>query len=140
MNAAPEYVGRRRVNPYPMVSRPGHPRANTAGCVYVHILVAEAALGRPLPDGAVVHHVNGDGWDNRPANLVVCEDHAYHMLLHRRLRALQATGDADARLCWICRRWDSEDQLYLHPNGRHAVHRACANARNRERRAARRAS
>lgn len=53
-----------------------------------HVLLAEKALGRPLPAGVEVHHVDGDGFHNAPSNLVVCPDHAYHLLLHRRARML----------------------------------------------------
>lgn len=49
-----------------------------------HVLVAEKALGKRLPAGAVVHHVNHNKTDNRPENLVICPDHAYHRLLHVR--------------------------------------------------------
>ena len=54
-----------------------------------HVLVAERALGKPLPKGAIVHHVNGKPWDNfTPFNLVVCPNQDYHLLLHRRAREL----------------------------------------------------
>ena len=55
---------------------------------YEHIVVAERALGKPLPKGAVVHHVDGQQWNNEPSNLVICPDQAYHMLLHRRMKEL----------------------------------------------------
>lgn len=56
---------------------------------YEHIHLAEKALGKLLPEGAVVHHMNNTPWDNHtPFNLVVCSDQAYHMLLHKRARDL----------------------------------------------------
>jgi predicted nucleic acid-binding Zn ribbon protein len=57
---------------------------------YEHIVVAETALGKPLPVGAVVHHVNGDMHDNRPANLLICQDRSYHSKLHARDRKRKA--------------------------------------------------
>lgn len=53
-----------------------------------HVHVAEQALGKKLPKGAEVHHVNGIKWDNCPTNLVVCPDQAYHKLLHKRMKEL----------------------------------------------------
>lgn len=71
-----------------------------------HIQMAEAALGRPLPKGAEVHHVNGDKTDNRPGNLVVCQDHSYHFLLETRTRALRECGNANWKKCRKCNQWD----------------------------------
>lgn len=56
---------------------------------YEHIHLAEKALGKPLPKGAIVHHMNKKPWDNEtPFNLIVCPDQAYHLLLHRRMKEL----------------------------------------------------
>lgn len=69
----------------------------------IHVLVAEAALGHSLPKGACVHHVNGDKHDNRPVNLVICQDHAYHVSLHRRARVIKAGGNPNTqKICCEC--------------------------------------
>lgn len=39
--------------------------------VYVHTLVAEAKLGRPLENDETVEHIDGDGLNPRPGNLKV---------------------------------------------------------------------
>jgi hypothetical protein len=91
-----------------MVRAVGHPRANKQGYVMEHILVAERALGKPLPPGAQVHHVDKDRTNNAPSNLVICEDAAYHQLLHNRMRAMDATGDPNTVRCGDCGRWRVE--------------------------------
>lgn len=79
---------------------PGHPRANRYNRVRQHILVAERALGKPLPPLAVVHHHNEIRSDNSNSNLVICEDDGYHQTLHARMRVLKAGGDPNKdRLC-----------------------------------------
>jgi hypothetical protein len=75
---------------YALVHAVDHPKADKDGYVREHVLVAERALGKFLPPGAMVHHVNEVKADNRGANLVICENHAYHQLLHRRMRKLEA--------------------------------------------------
>jgi len=73
---------------------------------FEHVRVAEAALGKPLPPGAVVHHVNEVKTDNRGANLVICPDRAYHNLIHARMDAMAASGDPNKRACRHCKQYD----------------------------------
>lgn len=70
---------------YVHIYMPDHPRAHH-GHVAEHILIAERVLGKPLPLLAVVHHSNRDESDNKNANLVICENQAYHRFLHGRMQ------------------------------------------------------
>lgn len=55
---------------------------------YEHVVLAEKALGKPLPKGAVVHHT-GERWDNHGyCKLVVCPSIEYHSLIHKRMKEL----------------------------------------------------
>ncbi len=96
---------------YVSLYRPAHPRAMGNGRVYEHVEMAERVLGRYLPDGAVVHHVNEKKGDNRNDNLVICQDDAYHFLLHARQKASAATGNSESRKCFICKCWDLPSSL-----------------------------
>lgn len=99
-----------------------------------HVAICEKAIGRRLPPSAVVHHVDEDPSNNSPTNLVVCPDQNYHMLLHRRARALDECGHADWRKCWICKQYDSPENLAF--NGISKIyHRACDAKRARDARA-----
>lgn len=68
----------------------GYMRGTVDGVrMYEHTYLAEKALGKKLPSGAEVHHMNGDKADNHKYfNLVICPDRAYHMLLEKRARDL----------------------------------------------------
>lgn len=62
---------------------PEHPNATLMGGTHIleYRLVASNAVGRPLLDGEVVHHLNGDVTDNRPDNLQIT-NHRDHGALH----------------------------------------------------------
>ena len=105
---------------YIFVMIPEHPRANKDGYVREHIPMAEKALGRPLPLKAVIHH-------HTPEQLVICQDQAYHMLLHQRQRALKACGHASWRKCWICKKYDPPEKLMI--RGDAIYHRSCNSER-----------
>jgi hypothetical protein len=102
-----------------------------------HVIVAERALGKPLPPGAEVHHVNEVRTDNRPENLVICPDRAYHMLLHARMRALDACGNANWRKCACCGQYDDPAVMTARATRGDSInqfyHKACAAKYVRER-------
>lgn len=123
---------------YVLVHSPGHPRGHN-GYVYEHILVAEKALGRMLSARAQVHHVDHDRKNNAGGNLVICEDRSYHALLHRRERALFASGDPSAISCLFCGRYDRQAEMWFNRTRTKAAHRTCNAAHQRERKARARA-
>ncbi len=94
--------------PYMRVANSGQSRT-------VHLVIAETALGRRLPDGAEVHHVDGDKKNNRNGNLVICQDHAYHSLLHTRAKVVRAGGNPNTQaFCRKCRA--CKDLSEFHPS------------------------
>ena len=101
-----------------------------------HRLVAEAVLGKPLPPGAEVHHINGDKQDNRPENLVVCPDKAYHKLLHVRADAMDACGNPNYRKCPFCKQYGDPAAMKHNKSSRYFYHAACSAEYERKRRAA----
>lgn len=59
---------------YRAVSAPQHPRAHRSASTKTpwlqeHILIAERALGKPLPRGTEVHHVDESKANNARTNL-----------------------------------------------------------------------
>src|SRR6266850_4124096 len=90
-----------------------------------HILIAEKAFGGLLPKGTQVHHVDGNGENNRNDNLVICPNQKYHFLLHIRTRALEACGNPNWRKCAYCHKWDEPQNLYIWGDGHICHHRKC---------------
>lgn len=119
---------------YVFILQPAHPRADHHGYVLEHLVIAERALGRTLPIEVEVHHVNEVRTENAGWNLVICEDGAYHKLLHRRTRAYRATGNVHARKCPFCKTFDVIENM-VQATKKTFFHRLCRNAENRRRRA-----
>lgn len=91
-----------------------------------HRRIAEKALGKPLPDGAEIHHVDGNGKKNANTNLVICEDHRYHKLLHVRQRIADASGDPNTqKICCTCRLVLNHDQFHRDKHAFDGLSGAC---------------
>lgn len=118
---------------YRTVRAVGHPKeAGSGETVYEHVLIAEKALGRYMPDGAEVHHVDGDSSNNANSNLVICQDKAYHKLLHVRTRVLLAGGNPNTDLiCSKCgpRHRDEFWNSSRNQSGKQSTCRACLSKR-----------
>lgn len=104
-----------------------------------HVQIAEKALGRRLRGAEEVHHVDGDTLNNAPSNLVICQDRAYHSLLHVRTRIVRAGGDPNTqKICNACTRVLDLDRFHKlrsnASNGRHAYCKDCTRARDQRRR------
>lgn len=99
-----------------------------------HVLIAEKALGRPIPRGVVVHHIDENKRNNANSNLLICT-REYHNMIHARMRALAEAGNASFRKCHICRTWSHPSGMQK--NGRGYRHKEChrlyeINRRNKE--------
>lgn len=107
----------------------GYVRHNIDGkLIREHQLIVEKALGKPLPKGAQIHHVDGNKKNNGPWNLVLCPSDAYHKLLHARQRAIDACGNASYRKCLFCKEWCDPETMQYNPASKSHHHLACRQA------------
>jgi hypothetical protein len=88
-------------NDYITVLAQDHQRAHN-GRVKEHILIMEKINGGPLPDGAEVHHIDGNRKNNDPSNLVLCSDRKEHMILERKQKRMAEFGTLDIKRCPEC--------------------------------------
>jgi hypothetical protein len=126
----------------PKILNPQHPRANSRGYVRESILVAEQAIEIEMPTDAVVHHWDRDPQNNKPSNLLICQDQAYHRIIHRRMLAMEACGHPEWLKCIFCGIYSPPAELViLQRRGRVYSERwyhqtcntaYCRNYRNRE--------
>jgi hypothetical protein len=61
---------------------------------HMHRVVAEEKLGRKLKKGEIVHHKDGDKWNNHPDNLEVMTQ-AEHARIHLHIRWHGAVPEGD---------------------------------------------
>lgn len=80
---------------YAIVYQPTHPRADSKGYVFEHIVMFENATGITVPDGCCIHHLNGDKADNRIENLCMMT-HGAHTVFHH--IGKKRSADTKARL------------------------------------------
>lgn len=124
--------GRTTSRGYVIILFPEHPFSTARGYVRESRLVAEKALGKYINIKHPVHHHNGKISDNSPKNLVVCEDNAYHRLLHVRMNAYNTCGNAFWQKCCFCGNYDDPKNMYVYPNGKYGRHRSCRNKHLKE--------
>ena len=67
---------------YVMEYHPDHPRADKRGYVFAHIVAYEKHTGKKVPEGYVVHHINGIKTDNSPKNLTMLTREEHTILHH----------------------------------------------------------
>lgn len=60
---------------------------------HLHRTIAEQKIGRPLRQGEIVHHIDGNKRNNSPENLEVLENQREHFLIHKQ-RWESKGGDA----------------------------------------------
>lgn len=87
------FKGKRNTNCYMETYSPEHDRA-VRGYVLQHILVWEKEHNKKLPEGYVIHHLNGIKYDNRPENLLAVPRSKHHnwlvnSALQERIRELE---------------------------------------------------
>ena len=79
---------------YAMIKLPNHHRAHLQnGYVFEHIVIWERVHNQSLPEGWVIHHLNGIRTDNRPQNLKALSRSAHinlGMIYKQRIRELEA--------------------------------------------------
>jgi hypothetical protein len=67
---------------YVLEYHPYHPRCDKSGYVFAHIVAYEKHTGITVPDGYVVHHINGKKNDNSPENLLMMTRKEHTMFHH----------------------------------------------------------
>lgn len=121
--------GIERYRGYNYIFNPQHPFSTKQGYIGEHRLVAEKALSKLIPIKHPIHHWDGIRNNNLNPNLVVCENNAYHRLIHVRLSAFKACGHANWIKCGHCDGYHDPNDLdvYIRSNKPYGWKRSCRN-------------
>lgn len=95
-----------------------------------HVIVVEQAIGKQIPKGAVIHHIDGNINNNSNNNLLLFPNDAYHFMIHARQRAQAESGNANYKKCAFCHCYDDPKNMKNHSTGGYR-HRECYNAYKR---------
>lgn len=71
---------------YLQIYYPQHPRVNERGYVYQHIIIMEKIIGRYLKPKEIIHHIDGNRYNNSENNLMLFKSRGQHINFHRRNR------------------------------------------------------
>lgn len=106
---------------------------NDGNVDYLHRKIAQKILGKKLPPGCIVHHINNEKLNQ--ASMVICQDQSYHMLLHKRERAYKVCGDPTWRKCGLCKQYDDiKNMVAKYPSQDRDIwfHMGCRSENRRE--------
>ncbi len=91
-----------------------------------HIAIAEKALGKPLPVGAIVHHHDQAKTHNVNDNLVICQDRGYHAHIHKRMRIMAQWFDPDTHTsCPTCQQIKLKTEFHKNKNSYTGLNNEC---------------
>jgi len=100
-----------------------------------HVVVAEKALGKRLPQGAEVHHFDKNRSNNNPSNLVICQNSQYHILLHLRAEIIQRGGNPlTDKVCYSCDKALSRSEFWKRKKSTDGLSFICKDCYNKARR------
>jgi hypothetical protein len=83
-----KFKGIRKIGGYKYIYTPKHPFAHKSGYVAESRLIAEKYIGKILPMGHIVHHIDKNLLNNAPENLYVFESIGSHISYHRKKKPL----------------------------------------------------
>lgn len=106
----------------------------TTGGKLVHRDKIEKLLNKPLASKVFVHHWDENRSNNENSNLLVCQDNAYHRLIHQRMNAYKYSGNANWRKCYICKEYDDPLNMVNYKHlGNSFFHKECSRKKAKER-------